>query len=297
MTKAKPLKGSTALLIETARNLARAQGIHRIVILLRKAISMDHFRDIPSSQSVLLVLDAKSKMIPVMEGIDTMTVDLPDTSPMEGLELSLQKALKLGKVKRGEPLLCLYSLSSPSELDSMSVIRLKEKTEYISFQKLEKLSDTIPAAVLAAVLDIAMQLAREGREGKPIGSLFTVGDSQMVMEYSRPMILNPFQGYGEDQRRITDHNLIETVKEIAQIDGAFVIRYDGMILSAGRYIDTSAKGIRLPKGLGARHMAAASISKATEAVAFAVSASTRTVRVFRKGKIVMESKPLKGLWI
>jgi DNA integrity scanning protein DisA with diadenylate cyclase activity len=117
------------------------------------------------------------------------------------------------------------------------------------------------------------------------------------MEASRPMILNPFQGYPEEERMITDPALSETVKEISQIDGAFVIRQNGVILSAGRYLDTPAKWVRLPKGLGSRHVAAASISRTTRAIAVTVSASTRTVRIFRKGKIVMESKPLRGLWI
>jgi DNA integrity scanning protein DisA with diadenylate cyclase activity len=111
------------------------------------------------------------------------------------------------------------------------------------------------------------------------------------------MILNPFHGYPESQRRIDDPALMETVKEIAQIDGAFMIREDGVILGAGRYIDASARGIRVPKGLGARHVAAASISRATDAIAITVSATSRTVRVFRKGRITMESKPLRGLWI
>jgi len=142
-----------------------------------------------------------------------------------------------------------------------------------------------------------MEIAREGREGNPVGSLFVVGDSQNVLEASRPLILNPFQGYSEDQRRITDPDLAETVKEIAQIDGAFVIRHDGVILSAVWYLDTPAKGIQFLKGLGTRHLAAAAISKATEAIAITVSSSTRTVRIFRRGKIVMQSSPLRGLWI
>jgi DNA integrity scanning protein DisA with diadenylate cyclase activity len=87
------------------------------------------------------------------------------------------------------------------------------------------------------------------------------------------------------------------VKEIAQIDGAFVIRHDGVILCAGRYLDVPAKGIQLPKGLGTRHLAAAAISKSTEAIAITVSSSTRTVRIFRKGKIAMQSNPHRGLWI
>jgi len=297
MTKTNPIKGSSIFLLETAAPFAESLGIKRILIVTRKPLPWDHLKNLSTSLSILLLMDSRTKNIPVLKEIETLLLDLPDTSPLEWLEICLQKALKQGKVKRGERLLCLYPLSPSSEPNSLSILQLKEKTEYLSFQNLDKLSDAIPTKVLGAVVDIAMELAREGREGKSIGCLFVVGDAQKVMEFSRPMILNPFHGYPEDQRMITDPNLAETVKEIAQIDGAFVIRFDGMILSGGRHIDTSAKGVKLPKGLGARHIAAASISKTTEAVAVTVSSSTRTVRIFRKGKIAMESKPLRGLWI
>ncbi len=297
MTKTKPIKGSSLVLLKTALPFAHSQGIGRVMVVARKPLAWDCLRGLPPSPAVLLALDSRIKKIPSLKGIETMSVDLPDTSPLEWLEICLQKALKLEKVKRGDRLLCLYPLASPSELDSISILQLKEKAEYVSIQKLATLSDKIPADVLGAVMDLAMELAREGREGKSIGSLFVVGDAHRVMEQSRPMILNPFQGYADDQKKVTDPNLAETVKEIAQLDGGFVIRQDGTILSAGRYIDTPAKGVRLPKGLGARHMAAASISKTTNAIAVTISASTRTVRVFRKGKVVMESKPLRGLWI
>jgi DNA integrity scanning protein DisA with diadenylate cyclase activity len=297
MAKAKDKKTSGVFLLETAFQHARSQGINRIVIVTRKSIDWEPLKNVPPSPPILLGLGTKIKNVPKLPGIDTLVLDLPNTSPQEWLERCLQEALRLEKVKRGERLLCLFPLASPSEIDSLSIFRLKEKTEYVSLQKLARLSETIPGDVLSAAVHLAIEIAREGREGNPVGSLFVLGDSQKVLEASRPLILNPFQGYSEDKRRITDPQLAETVKEIAQIDGAFVIRPDGVILSAGRYLDTPAKGIRLPKGLGTRHLAAASISKSTDAIAITISSSTRTVRVFRKGKVVMQSKPLRGLWI
>ena len=297
MAKVPNKKTTGAFLLETAFQFARSQRIHRIVVVTRKAINWDPLRDTPPSPPILLGLGSKIKNVPKLPGIDTLILDLPDTTPYEWFERCLQEALRLGKVKRGERLLCLFPLASASEIDSLSILQLKEEAEYVSLQKLARLSESIPGAVLSAAVTLAMEIAREGREGNPVGSLFVVGDSQKVLEASRPLILNPFQGYSEDQRRITDPNLAETVKEIAQIDGAFVIRKDGVILSAGRYLDTPAKGIQLPKGLGTRHLAAAAISKSTEAIAITVSSSTRTVRIFRKGKIVLQSSPLRDLWI
>jgi len=283
-------------LLEAGFFYAQEAGLGRVLILSRKPLPWDALKR-PAPPSILLALCSKIEKVPALDGIDTMILDMPGSSPMECLEMCIQKALKEERIRRGEGLLCIYPMASPFDIDSMSVIQLKEKAEYISFHNLEKLSDEVPATVLAAVVDVAMELAREGREGKSIGSIFVVGDTPRVMEASRPMILNPFQGYPEDQRMITDPALVETVKEIAQIDGAFVIRQNGAIVSAGRYLDTPAKGVSLPRGLGSRHVAAASISRATRAIAVTVSASTRTVRIFRKGKIAMESKPLRGLWL
>src|ERR687895_1770233 len=40
-------------------------------------------------------------------------------------------------------------------------------------------------------VNLAVEIAREGREGRKIGTLFAVGDSEAVLKHSRPMILDP----------------------------------------------------------------------------------------------------------
>ena len=83
------------------------------------------------------------------------------------------------------------------------------------------------------------------------------------------------------------------MKELAQIDGAFVISADGVVISAGRILDAPASGVTLSKGLGARHWAAAAISKVTKAIAIAVSQSTGTVRIFQNGNVVLRVEPME----
>lgn len=141
-------------------------------------------------------------------------------------------------------------------------------------------------AVFQRALGIALNLAEEGREGKPIGAFFVIGDAEKVLEHVEQLIINPFMGYPEDMRNLLDTKLLETVKEFSSIDGAFVIRGDGVILSAGTLIRASLVDEDLPKGLGARHAAAAGITRVTEAMAITISESDATVRVWRKGRIV-----------
>jgi DNA integrity scanning protein DisA with diadenylate cyclase activity len=148
--------------------------------------------------------------------------------------------------------------------------------------------------VVESVITLAVEIAREGREGRKIGTLFVVGDVASVLEHSKELILDPLQGHPDERKCVTNHVTRETIKELAQLDGAFVVSEAGVVLSACRYLDTSSRGITLPLGLGSRHMAAASITRHTSAMAVVVSESS-VVRVFDDGKIVAEIIP--EFWI
>src|SRR5229473_4983864 len=148
--------------------------------------------------------------------------------------------------------------------------------------------------VLDAVLELAVEIAREGREGRRIGTLFTLGHADAVLSRSRPLILDPLAGHTEQTRQIRDPNLRGTIKELAQLDGAFVISDQGIVISACRYLDAMASEIVLPYGMASRHLAGASISQVTDAVAIVVSESSM-VRVFDDGKLVAEIIP--ELWL
>lgn len=148
--------------------------------------------------------------------------------------------------------------------------------------------------VVESLIELAVEIAREGREGRRIGTLFTLGDEQAVLTRSRPLILNPLEGHPEDVRHVRDPNLRGTIKELAQLDGAFVVASSGIFLAACRYLDAAASPIELPLGLGSRHIAAAHISSATRAIGVVVSESA-VVRLFCHGELIGEIIP--ELWM
>jgi diadenylate cyclase len=147
---------------------------------------------------------------------------------------------------------------------------------------------------LEPTIELAVEIAREGREGRRIGTLFTFGDADGVLARSRPLILDPLAGHSEQSREIRDPNLRGTIKELAQLDGAFVVSDQGIVVSACRYLDATASDVVLPYGMASRHLAGASISQVTDAVAIVVSESSM-VRVFDDGKLVAEIIP--ELWL
>jgi diadenylate cyclase len=148
--------------------------------------------------------------------------------------------------------------------------------------------------IVESLIELAVEIAREGREGRRIGTLFTLGDEEAVLARSRALILNPLEGHPESVRHITDQNMRGTIKELAQLDGAFVVSAAGVVIAACRYLDAAATPIELPLGLGSRHIAAAHISSATRAVGVVVSESA-VVRLFCHGSLIGEIIP--ELWM
>jgi DNA integrity scanning protein DisA with diadenylate cyclase activity len=148
--------------------------------------------------------------------------------------------------------------------------------------------------VLDSLIELAVEIAREGREGKRVGTLFMLGDENAVLARSRSLILDPLLGHPESARQINNLNLRGTIKELAQLDGGFVVSHAGIALSACRYLDAIAAKVEVPLGLGSRHIAAANMSAVTKAVGIVVSESS-VVRIFCHGQLVGEIIP--ELWM
>lgn len=144
--------------------------------------------------------------------------------------------------------------------------------------------------VLDSLIGLAVEIAREGREGRRVGTLFTLGDEEAVLAKSRSLILDPLSGHPESSLHLTNLNLRGTIKELAQLDGGFVVSREGIVLSACRYLDAVAAQVDVPLGLGSRHIAAANMSAVTKAVGIVVSESS-VVRLFCHGRLVGEIIP------
>lgn len=205
------------------------------------------------------------------------------------VKLSLIMCVAEGLVKSTDKVVCLTGLTSLAQLDAFMALDLEKETEVFSAvgMSMDLLSKVKPE-VLESVLNIALELSGEGREGRTVGTTFVIGDNEKVTGLSRPLIMNPFKGYPEEARNILDEAMHETIKEFSLLDGAFLIREDGVVTAAGVHLDAALKEEGLMPGLGCRHMAAAGITDLTEAAAVTISGSTGIVRIFSKGKVLLE---------
>ena len=118
------------------------------------------------------------------------------------------------------------------------------------FEKISAKLHACAPEVCKPIIELAVEIAREGREGRRIGTLFTIGDAEQVLAHSRPLILDPIANHPADFRAISNANLRGTLKELAQLDGAFVFDENGRVVAGCRYLDAKASDIELPWASG-----------------------------------------------
>lgn len=192
-------------------------------------------------------------------------------------------ALTRGIISFTDRLCCIGGVLGSNQFDTVGVVDVEREFQTLLTGQADLLPDDVKPEVFERVIAMATELGVEGREGKPVGCLFVVGASAQVEKYVKPLVMNPFFGYKDEDRNILNPFMDETVKEFSTIDGAFVIRGDGVVTSAGSLIQATDAEHMLPSGLGSRHAAAAAISLQTSCIAVVVSASNGQVTLFRKG--------------
>lgn len=220
-------------------------------------------------------------------GVPASSVSNLAPTDTSSLSVALLYAITEERIRQDEIIVNVFGARDTAVLDTIQVIDVQATFSLFLSVSRELAVETATHRVMLRALDLAAELAAEGREGKPVGALFVIGDFEAVRPHCHQMLMNPFKGYEPQQRNILDPGLAETVKELSRIDGAFVITDDGVIESAGTYLRVDTDVEELPSGLGARHTAAASITAVSEAVAIAISESTRQVSIFRHGRRVV----------
>lgn len=247
----------------------------------------------------LIVLTKRKECFEKATGLPIHAVLLPEVQLTRSgyLKIGFLSALSKGLLKSGDVIVCVGGVPEQGYMDTIMLIEVSTESQLFSGDVTATFPSEIRSEVFEALLGIVLELANEGREGKPVGSIFVLGDHEKVLSLSSQLVFNPFHGHPEESLNINAPQVRESLKEFSSIDGAFVIREDGVVLAAGRYLNVGYHGEALPQGLGTRHAAAAAITQATNAVALTISESTGKVTLFKGGKILTEiekAPPIPG---
>jgi len=286
-------------IVRHAQQLARDVEARAVLLYAAAMTGSDEIRHIVQAVDFPTILVTRSRAEePPSEGGPSVWVSVPDVPMTRAgqVKTALLVCLARGVLRRGDRVVCLSGVDGSRALDTLSVLNLDNDPGLFSLFDPKSIGNDLAPEVFERVLTLATQLAVEGREGRPVGALFTLGDSERVVGLSRSLVLNPFQGHPESRRNVLDPDLEETIKEYSALDGAFIVRGDGVVLAAGAHLMPSPAASTHPaSGLGTRHGAAAGISASTDATAICISQSTGTVSVYRSGGLIADiQRPTHG---
>jgi DNA integrity scanning protein DisA with diadenylate cyclase activity len=290
------MKSINKTMIESAIKLAKEvkAGCVLVCMDVRNEIA-DLPEDVKQSVKFVLVMgeseEMPEKLVPIATKLDIPSVNL---TRLGKIKIAIAKGIVSGLFKKGDKIICLSGVPKFGYVDSIFFLDVGREFEILTSDDISDVVESVQPEVFNAVLNIACELAAQGRETRKVGTIFVLGDDEKVMQLSRQMIINPFKGYSEEQRNILNPELEETIKELSAIDGAFVIKANGAIITAGRHLSAALESKDFPSGLGSRHIAAAGITHVTKAVAMVISQSSGNVSIFKNGKLfVTIEKPVE----
>ena len=283
------VKTVNQLMMDFAFRLASEINARAILLYAEAAPEVTTANNIESHCETIMITRGENEAPREMKSTQKI-INIPDVdlTRLSQLKIAITKGIAAGLFGKGDKLVCATGVPRFGYIDSMFIFDVGKEFELLTSENISDIFEGIHPEVFETVLNIALELGAQGREGRQVGTIFVIGDHDRVLQLSRQMIINPFMGYREEERNILDRNLRDTIKEFSALDGAFVIRHDGVLVTAGRHLSAALESKDFPQGLGSRHIAAAGITGVTDAIAIVVSESTGTVRIFKKGKIFVD---------
>ena len=280
--------------VEAGVKLAKSSDAEAILILLESSTDWAQLKKKTSAFTLVIATNDESIHESAVEAeIQAIRLEMPAVTVQNQPTQAVLAGVAADTIKPGSTVVSIYSGFDTEQIDTVSVLKLTERLGRLTARDLRKLETKVPLDTLKRVVDLAVEVGRDGREGKSIGTMFVVGDHRKVLEESRPGCFDMVKGYPRKERNLFDAKVSEGIKELAQLDGMFIVSADGTIEGCARIIDTSPVEITMTKGLGSRHFAGAAISKNTKAIAVVVSQSNGTVRIFQNGEVVLRIEPLQ----
>ncbi|TWT80871.1 DNA integrity scanning protein DisA [Planctomycetes bacterium CA13] len=282
-------------MIRAAVSLLQDRGADAMLMLLDGSTDWKRIAEMTESvdKPIIVAVDSPEDLEGASEaGLKPLALNKEKAPLLERLQHALLEAAADEFIRTNGEVIALYSGFQQGRLDSISHLQIDERMRQLTVRDLQSIESRVPLKTIKAVIDLATQIGREGREGKPVGTLFVVGDTRRVLDHSNDSGVDPFRGYNRKQRNLLDKKVQEDAKEVAQLDGAFIINSDGVIEKSRQMLEVSHDALTMSKGLGARHWAAAAISQKTKAISVVVSQSTGTVRLYQNGLLVMRIEPM-----
>jgi diadenylate cyclase len=288
-TEARRSSVEARLLVNHTFELAQSLNVDKIIVQADKSLDIRAVQKLQDDETIIwLTRDAEALAIKEDQFNHVIEIARGAFMSMNVISMGLFLSVINGYLDHDESVICVSGIAGTRRLDTLVVTNPKRHLEWLEDFSIRGVSATLVDQTFIATVDIALRFATEGREGRPLGTIFVIGPSDQLEKYLRQLILNPVEGHPRRLRNVQSPDFLETLRELASVDGAFIISPDGVVESAGTFLAAPASSVSVRPGLGARHTAAAAVTAVTDAIAIVLSQSSGTVTVFHEGQSVLE---------
>ncbi|HBH87356.1 MAG TPA: hypothetical protein DDY17_07135, partial [Syntrophaceae bacterium] len=231
------MKEMNKIILDHACRIAKELKVKALMLYADAASELPIAKDEKPCFNLVLVTKGEEELPEELNTLGTV-INVPDVnlSRVGQIKIAITKGIATGLFKRGDKLVCVSGLPKLGYVDSILVIDVGKEFEVLTSHNITDITQGVHPEVFSEALNIILELAAQGREGRKVGTIFILGDHEKVLQLSRQMVINPFLGYSEEERNILNPDLLETIKEFSAIDGAFIIKDNGAIVTAGRHL-------------------------------------------------------------
>jgi diadenylate cyclase len=269
--------------------LADTVGVEKILIQTDSVEDLKRVVNLRNNKHIIwLTTNCQLEQFQTRTSDEILSLQLDSIRGAAVRSMGLILAVLRGVIKPDETILCLYNSIADTSLDSLTLTNPKSRLHIMKELDLATMRELIAPEVFVRLINILSRFAIEGREGTPIGTIIILGEPERMKNYIQQFILNPCKGHREVDKNVLNDSFVETFRELAALDGAFIVNRLGVVDSAASYLTAPGKTIDLRPGLGARHAAAAAMTSKTESVAMVLSQSSGNITVFYGGNELFE---------
>ncbi|MBI5444287.1 MAG: PTS sugar transporter subunit IIA, partial [Deltaproteobacteria bacterium] len=204
-TRRKDAASLSRRLVRHAVALARETRAQAILIDYDGLRSPTALRGLGAEVEVILVTQGRVPIPgPIARRHRTVLTPFSGFSRGSQRSLTLLLVLSQGLLRPEDRVINLYGLPGAGTLDTLAVVDVARELPSFTLAAGATLLGDIEPQVMARVIQLASDLAREGREGRPVGTAFIVGDYEHVRGLTSQLVINPFLGYRDEEKNILD---------------------------------------------------------------------------------------------
>ena len=158
------------VMLEYGCRIAEDVGARALLLYADAALELPSCEE--GKRSFDLILATKDNHVPDRLAGSSLTLNVPNVNltRVGQIKIAVTKGIALGLFQKGDKIVCLSGVPKFGYVDSIFVIDVGKEFEILTSEYLTDLTEKVYPEVFGAILNLSIELAAQGREGRKVGT-------------------------------------------------------------------------------------------------------------------------------